>query len=114
VLDHTSYLVAVGVYVGAAILVVIVLGWWLWRRASALWGSIIVLLAAALLLTPAFPSPGVDTMAPAAIVAVFQYFTGGYEAALHALRPLAVMCGAALALALLVGLLAAWRKSPES
>lgn len=113
-LDHTSYLVAVGVYVGAAVLIVTVLGWWLLRRASAFWGSMIVLLAAALLFTPAFPDPDVETMAPAAIVAAFQYFTGGYEAALHALRPLAVMCGAALALALLIGLLAAWRKSPES
>tara|TARA_R110000823_G_scaffold130015_26_gene258172 strand:+ start:5121 stop:5438 length:318 start_codon:yes stop_codon:yes gene_type:complete len=103
-------MVALGVYLSAAALIVICLTWWLWRRAGALLTLVVVALAAALLFTPAFPRPGVDTMAPATIVAAFQYFTGGYEAAVHALRPLLVICGAALALAILVGILALRRR----
>ena len=42
---------------------------------------LLVLLSAALLLTPAFPQPGVDTMAPALIVAGFEFLLNGPEAA---------------------------------
>ena len=64
----------------------------------------LVLVAAALLLTPAFPREGVTTMAPALIVAGFQWATEGMEGALHALRPLALSLTVAVALALLLRL----------
>jgi len=104
VLDHTSYLFAIYVYVGAALLILICVAWWLGRRWRAAWTAFAVLLAAALLLTPAYPQPGVETMAPALIVAGFQFFIEGYDAAGHALRPLAFMCGAAVLMSLLLGL----------
>ena len=63
-----------------------------------------VLLVAALLLTPAYPREGVTTLAPALVVAAFQMLTEGPDAAEHALRPLAMMCGLALGLSALLGL----------
>ncbi|MCB1843472.1 MAG: hypothetical protein KDI09_10960, partial [Halioglobus sp.] len=60
-LDPTSYLTAVAVYVGAAVLVVLCLMWWLWKRFGPLWTLLIALSSAALLLTPAYPRTGVDT-----------------------------------------------------
>ncbi|MDZ7781786.1 MAG: hypothetical protein U5K56_02175 [Halioglobus sp.] len=103
-LDQTSYLFAIYVYVGAACLILVCLAWWLGRRWGAAWTAFAVLLAAALLLTPAYPRPGMDTMAPALIVAGFRFFTEGYDAAGHALRPLAFMCGGAVLMSLLLGL----------
>lgn len=104
-LDPNSYLIAVSVYVGAAVLAVLCLLWWLWKRIGPLWTLLIALSAAALLLTPAYPKPGVETMAPALIVAAFQVFTDGLESAMHALRPLAVILAAAWVLAILLRLL---------
>ena len=61
-----------------------------------------VLLSGALLLTPAYPREGVETFAPALIVAAFQWVNEGREGAMHALRPLAFMSLAAVVLALLL------------
>ena len=69
------------------------IGWWLGRHWRAGWVTLVVLLLAALLLTPAYPKEGVDTMAPALIVAAFQFMTAGVEGARHALRPLIFMSG---------------------
>jgi hypothetical protein len=95
---------ALYIYIGAALLIMLYLGWWLSRH----WGpgmvSLVVLLAGALLLTPAYPKEGVDTFAPALIVAAFQWITAGVEGARHALRPLAFMCLVAVVLALLLRL----------
>lgn len=101
-LSQESYLTAIYAYTGAAGLMLLLLAWWLGRSWRPAWASFAVLLAAALLLTPAYPKAGVDTMAPALIVAGFQLFTEGYEAAQHALKPLAVACGIALVLSILL------------
>ena len=101
-LSEESYLMAIYAYTGAAALMLLCLAWWLGRSWRAAWAALVVLLAAALLLTPAYPNEGVSTMAPALIVAGFQLFTAGYEASLHALRPLGVACGLAVFLAMLL------------
>ena len=101
-LSEESYLTALYAYTGAAALMLLCLAWWLGRSWRAGWAALAVLLAAALLLTPAYPKEGVSTMAPALIVAGFQLFTEGYEASLHALKPLAMACGLAVVLALLL------------
>lgn len=100
-LSESSYMTAIYAYVGAAVLALILLGWWLRRSWRPGWLVFFLLLAAALLLTPAFPRTDVSTMAPALVVAAFAYFTDGYEAAEHALRPLGTMCILAAGLALL-------------
>ena len=103
-LSETSYLTAIYVYIGTALALLLCLAWWLRGRWRAGWIALVVLLGAALLLTPAYPKEGVSTLAPALVVAAFQVFTEGFEAADHALRPLAAMSGVAVALALLLGL----------
>lgn len=99
-LTESSYLTAIYAYSGAALLAVLFLAWWLGRRWPSGWVALLVLLAAALLLTPAFPQPGVDTMAPALIVATFEFLLHGPEAAQHAIKPLAIACGLAVVLAI--------------
>ena len=103
-LTEESYLTAIYAYCGAAALICLLLAWWLWRRWRNIWVALAVTLSAALLLTPAFPQPGVDTMAPALIVAGFELLLNGPEAAEHAFKPLAVACGPALVLAILLRL----------
>ena len=103
-LSESSYLTALYVYCGAGILVVLCLAWWMGRRWRNAWVAMLVLLSAALLLTPAYPREGVDTMAPALIVAGFQLATEGVESAQHALRPLGYTCGLAIGLAVLLRL----------
>jgi hypothetical protein len=92
------------VYIGAALLIMLYLGWWLSRHWGAGVVALVVLLTGAVLLTPAYPRAGVETFAPALIVAVFQYLTEGLDGAMHALRPLAFMSLAAVILALLLRL----------
>ncbi len=101
-LSESSYLTAIYVYCGAAIMVVLCLAWWLGRRWPNGWVALLVLLAAALLLTPAYPQPGADTMAPATVVAAFQLATEGLDSARHAIKPLGYSCGLAVILALLL------------
>lgn len=108
-LNNSSYLTAIYVYVGAAIVFIVYLGWWLGRHWRAGWVTLVVLLMAALLLTPAYPKAGVDTMAPALIVVAFQIMTTGIPSAIHALRPLVIMCGAAVIIALLLSM-TVWRQ----
>jgi thiol:disulfide interchange protein len=91
-------------YVGSAAVAIMYLGWWLSRYWRAAWVTLVMLLLAALLLTPAYPKAGVHTMAPALIVAAFQYMTAGAEGARHALRPLIFMSVAAVIVALLLGM----------
>lgn len=103
-LTETSYLSAIYAYCGAAAMVCLVLAWWLWRRWRNIWVAAAVTLCAALLLTPAYPQPGVETMAPALIVAGFEFLLNGPQAAQHAVKPLAIACALALALAVLLRL----------
>lgn len=101
-LDESSYLTAIYVYVGSACVLLVYLAWWLNRHWRPSWVALVVFLMAALLLTPAFPKSGADTMAPALIVAVFEIMTTGFEGANDAVRPLLFMVGLAVALALLL------------
>lgn len=103
-LSESSYMTAMYVYIGAALAIMLCLGWWLSRHWSPAIVALCVLLAGALLLTPAYPREGVETLAPALIVAAFQLLTEGVGGAMHALRPLAFVCGAAVFLALLLRL----------
>jgi hypothetical protein len=116
VLDESSYLTAMYTYLGAALVLLLYLAWWLARHWRAGWVALVVLLAAALLLTPAYPKEGVSTLAPALIVAGFQFMTEGVEGARHALRPLAFMCALAVGIAILLSLtIFRWRnKRPAS
>ncbi len=101
-LSESSYLTALYVYIGAALATMLLLGWWL-RRSPGL-AALAVLLSGVLLLTPAYPRDGVETFAPALVVAAFQWVNEGREAAMHALKPLAALSVAAVVLALLLRL----------
>jgi hypothetical protein len=103
---------ALYVYIGAALAIMLYLAWWLSRHWSPGLVALVVLLAGALLLTPAYPKEGVNTFAPALIVAVFQLITEGVEGAGHALKPLAFACAVAVVLALLLRL-SVFRKRPR-
>jgi Na+/melibiose symporter-like transporter len=104
VLNDNAYFTAICIYVGSAAVLIMYIGWWLGRHWRAGWVTLVVLLLAALLLTPAYPKAGVHTMAPALIVAAFQFMTAGVEGARHALRPLIFMSGAAVIIALLLSI----------
>ncbi|HAN68349.1 MAG TPA: hypothetical protein DD808_01480 [Halieaceae bacterium] len=99
---QSDYLVATLVYLGAALCALGALFWWLRRRWSPLWRWVLLLAGAALLMTPAYPYEGVNTFAPALVVAAFQLLTAGPEAAAHAVRPLAAALGLAMLLTLLL------------
>ena len=103
-LNDSSYFTAICIYVGSAAVFIMYVGWWLGRHWRAGWVTLVVLLLAALLLTPAYPKADVHTMAPALIVAAFQFLTTGVEGARHALRPLIFMSGAAVIIALLLSI----------
>ena len=98
-LSESSYHTAIYVYVGSACIMLLYLAWWLSRHWRASFVALVVLPLAALLLTPAYPKAGVETMAPALVVAVFQFATQGPDAAAHAIRPLVFMTGVALVIA---------------
>jgi len=104
VLSESSYMSAIYAYMGAAMLAILLMGWWLRRSWRPAWLALFLLVAAALLLTPAFPRSDVATMAPALIVAGFAFFTDGYEAAEHALRPMGAALAIAVGLAVLLRL----------
>ncbi len=103
-LDEQSYLIAIYTYLGAGALMLLCLAFWLWRRLPASLLALLLLLAAALLLTPAYPYPDSATMAPALVVAGFQFLTEGPQAAGHTLGLLGKMGAAAVVLALLLRL----------
>ncbi|MDE0949935.1 MAG: hypothetical protein OSA45_01605 [Halioglobus sp.] len=104
-LSESSYLTAIYVYVGSACIILLYLGWWLGRHWRPAWVVLVVLLTAVLLLTPAYPRAGVDTMAPAVIVAAFQILTQDIDSAQHALKPLVFFSEVAVVIALLLRLL---------
>lgn len=104
-LSESSYLTAIYVYVGSACIILLYLCWWLGRHWRPAWVVLVVLLTAVLLLTPAYPKAGVDTMAPAVIVAAFQILTQDIDSAQHALKPLVFFSEVAVVIALLLRLL---------
>jgi hypothetical protein len=101
-LTEAGYLIAMLVYLLAGLAGVVLFARWLTGRSG--WRVFWVLTGAALLMTPALPRPGMDTLAPALVVAGFQLATEGLEASMHALRPLAAALIAAWVLAILTGL----------
>ena len=113
-LSEESYQLALYVYLGSAGAIVLFLSWWLGRSLGAGWTLLLVSLAAALLLTPAYPNASADTFAPAIIVAGFQFFTEGPEAARHAFRPLGAACVAALVVTVLLRLTVFSRRAASS
>jgi hypothetical protein len=102
VLTEESYLTAIAVYCGAAVVALLMMLWWLRKSWRPAWLALGFFVGAALLLTPAFPEAGSDTLAPALIVAGFQLLTDGVESAQHALRPLLFMLAVAVVLSLLL------------
>lgn len=103
-LNDNAYFTAICIYVGSAAVLIMYIGWWLGRHWRAGWVTLVVLLLAALLLTPAYPKADVHTMAPALIVAAFQFLTAGVEGARHALRPLIFMSAAAVIVTVLLSM----------
>ncbi|MBA6412092.1 hypothetical protein H2508_03100 [Parahaliea sp. F7430] len=103
-LSEETYQLAMASYIGAALLAILCLAWWLRKHWRPAWIAALLLPAAALLLTPAYPEAGIETMAPALIVAAFQWLTVDQAAAEHALRPLLFVFAAAVLLALILGL----------
>jgi hypothetical protein len=101
-LNESSYLMAIYIYVGAAGVLIVYVGWWLSRHWRAAWVTLVVLLMAALLLTPAYPKEGVQTMAPALVVVAFQAMTVGAEGAAHAVRPLVFLSGLGVVITLIL------------
>ena len=104
-----SYLLAMATYLAAGALALLLLAWWL--RRWPLLASWLCFSGAALLLLPAYPEPGMDTLAPALVVAAFQLGTAGAEAAMHALRPLGVALLVAQVPGLGIGLLLRRRRA---
>ncbi len=104
-LDEQSYALAIYCYTGAAGIMLLYLAWWLSRHWRWPWVAATVLVAAAVLLVPAYPQPDAATMAPAAIVAGFQFMLDGPEVAMHTLKPIGLLSIAAVALVLLLRLL---------
>jgi len=102
-LDEGSYTAAIYTYIGAACVVLVYMTWWLSRHWRAAWVSFTVLILSALLLTPASSAGQSASLAPAVIVAAFEGLMHGPEAALPALKPLMVMLGLAVGIALLLG-----------
>ena len=80
------------------------LTWWLGRHWTWPWVTGTVLVAAAVLLVPAYSQPDASTIAPAAIVAGFQFMLDGPEVALHTLKPIGLFCIVAIALVALLRL----------
>ncbi len=114
-LDENSYTVGMVLYLGAGGLASLFVTWWFRRRWTIALGVSAGLLLAALLLTPAYQSASAETMAPALIVAAFEWLTNGREAADHAIRPLLASLGLASAVSAVL-LLLGWiigRRKPR-
>jgi hypothetical protein len=99
-LTASGYLGGLIIYCGAALLALLLFNLWFLRGAR--WGTrcLLVFPLAALLLTPAYYEAGADTLAPALVVAAFQWLSHGPEAAAHATRPLLVFTAVALGIGL--------------
>lgn len=104
-LTDSAYLTALLVYSLSAVAAVLLLIFWLLRGRSLAVKALLSLPLLSLLVTPALIEPGADTFAPAIVVALFQWFTQGQEAAAHALKPLALFTGLALGLGLVLALI---------
>lgn len=104
-LTDSGYYTGLAVYVTSGLLALALINLVFLRPVR--WGTrcLVTLPLAALLLTPAYIAAGATTFAPALVVAAFQWLSAGPEAAEHALRPLALFFGVALAAGFLAFLL---------
>jgi hypothetical protein len=109
-LTESGYLGGLAVYAVAALLALFLFQRWLLLRWPLRFRALLLLPLAALLLTPAYITADADTMAPALVVAAFQSLTNGVDAAMHAIRPLAVFTAAALLAGVLLVAAAALRR----
>jgi hypothetical protein len=109
-LTDSGYQLALLAYAVAALVALPLAARWLLPRAGIGLRLVIVLPLAALLLTPAYIQPGADTLAPALVVALFQFMGEGAAGAQHALRPLGLLSAAALLLGTIAWLLLALRE----
>ena len=89
-LTETAYRYALYFYVGGGGLFLFSLVYFAKHLIKSNFIFPLLLFLCALILTPAYPSDGIKTMAPAVIVYVFQVFIHGPDSAEHALRPLAL------------------------
>jgi len=114
VLTEASYLTGLSIYLVTALGLLLFGNRWLIPGCSTGTRLLITLPLAALLLTPAYAQPGATTLAPAILAAAFGWLGGGLEGAEHALRPLILFTGIAIALGffawLLLALLAGRRR----
>ncbi len=108
-LTPSSYLFAFAVYVLSALLALVLANFWFLRERPLALKVGLSLPLAALLLTPAYIEAGAETFAPALVVAAFQWFSQGPEAASHALRPLILFTVLAMVLGCISGVYL-WRR----
>lgn len=109
-LTESSYHWALLVYQLSAVLALVLMNVWLLSRHSAALRIFLTLPVAALLLTPAYIEAQAETMAPALVVAAFQWLSVDQEAAMHAIRPLVLFTAVAFVLGLIVAVFLIWRK----
>ncbi|MEM6483740.1 MAG: hypothetical protein AAF662_01970 [Pseudomonadota bacterium] len=104
-LTEEGYQLGIAVYIGSALLALVLFNLWFLRNSSLRIRLLFSLPIAALLLTPALIEPGAKTLAPALVVAAFQFLNHGpeqgFEMAQHATRPLGLFTGGALVLGIL-------------
>ena len=87
-LTDTSYFYAVSIYLAFGFLLAFLLVYFSRNWLSPLLKGPGFLIFLGIFLVPAYPAEGIETMAPALVVAVFQFFIFGFDAASHAIRPL--------------------------
>ena len=87
-LTDTSYMYAIYTYLGSGFLLSLLLIYFVRHWLTLGIRVTLFLMSLSIFLIPAYPADGVTTMAPAVIVAVFQFFINGFDAAAHAIRPL--------------------------
>lgn len=101
-LTSQSYVIAMAVYLGVAVLAIALMARFWFRRFPAALRRLLVGLLMGLLLTPALPAPDADTLAPALVVALFNTLFGeGWQSATPAVGLLLIASGGAALLALL-------------
>ena len=109
-LTESSYQWALTAYQLSAVLALVLMNIWLLSKRSAALRVFLTLPLAALLLTPAYIEAQAETMAPALIVAAFQWLSIDQEAAMHAIRPLTLFTSVAFVIGLGTALFLMWRK----
>ncbi len=100
-LTPESYQMAWLFYIGATLAALLILYFWVGPRMSRGARLAWALLLGALALTPAHPSPDIQTWAPAIFVTGFELLTSGTEAAARPLRSLLIALAMVFAVCLL-------------